>query len=462
MLPEAWVPLALNLFSAVCAAATLALLARSVTLLPHDRTHEQRQREHGAFALLSIRRAWIPPMVAVAVYGLQLSVWQGATAASSTAIDGLLFAYLVRCLLEYRVAQRDSWLWRAAAVYGAGMSGDWLLIGLLPAFIASLIWIRGLSFFNLRFLRGMVLCGLAGLTLYLLLPLVYLRVGSGDLTFLQALKANFVTQETYLKSFWHIPNYLLLLLATTSFLPVLLISIRWASYFGDPSKLGIAVTTWILHLAHGALLVICVWTAFDPVFSPHRKGLMIPALDLLCALSIGYFAGYFLLVFKPLSARSSRGAAPPTALNRLSLAAVWALAVLVPLGLFIRNFPQIRMTNGPALKEYASLLAKNLPPRAVVLCDSESAQIDYPQKLWRPRRGWPMREGAEVHAFGLTGVAGADVPSRAAATLRAGLSQRAQFQVLQEGSRHGPREDGHDACRRASAVLFAPEFWVLF
>ena len=214
------------------------------------------------------------------------------------------------------------------------------------------------------------------------MPLVYLRVGSGDLTFLQALKANFVTQETYLKSFWHIPE-LPAVAAGDDLLPAGAADQYSLGFlFWDPSKLGIAVTTWILHLAHGALLVICVWTAFDPVFSPHRKGLMIPALDLLCALSIGYFAGYFLLVFKPLSARSSRGAAPPTALNRLSLAAVWALAVLVPLGLFIRNFPQIRMTNGPALKEYASLLAKNLPPRAVVLCDSESAQIDYPQKLW--------------------------------------------------------------------------------
>ena len=56
-LPEKWVPLALNLFSAVCAAGTLGLLARSVALLPHDRTFQQRQREHGPFALLSIRAA---------------------------------------------------------------------------------------------------------------------------------------------------------------------------------------------------------------------------------------------------------------------------------------------------------------------------------------------------------------------------------------------------------------------
>src|SRR4051812_5152289 len=44
-LPARLLPVGLNIFSAVCAALTLFMLARSVALLPHDRTHEQRQRE---------------------------------------------------------------------------------------------------------------------------------------------------------------------------------------------------------------------------------------------------------------------------------------------------------------------------------------------------------------------------------------------------------------------------------
>src|SRR6267143_901511 len=35
-LPEAWIPLVLNLFTATCAALALVVLARSVALLPHD------------------------------------------------------------------------------------------------------------------------------------------------------------------------------------------------------------------------------------------------------------------------------------------------------------------------------------------------------------------------------------------------------------------------------------------
>src|SRR5690348_17605699 len=77
-LPPSLVPLTLNLFSALCGALTLALLARSVTLLPHDRTKEERIREPSAFSVLSTPTAWLPPVLAVVVCGLQLSFWENA------------------------------------------------------------------------------------------------------------------------------------------------------------------------------------------------------------------------------------------------------------------------------------------------------------------------------------------------------------------------------------------------
>ena len=57
-LPAAWQVVGLNLFAAVCGALTLGLLARSVALLPQDRTRDQRQRERSEFGLLSIPLAW--------------------------------------------------------------------------------------------------------------------------------------------------------------------------------------------------------------------------------------------------------------------------------------------------------------------------------------------------------------------------------------------------------------------
>src|SRR5262245_16259433 len=152
-LPLKYLPLALNLFSMLCAVLTLALLARTVALLPHNRTEAQRQREHSEFSFLSIREAWIPPLLAAAVCGLQLTFWEHATATSSEAatmwsptgsdemFSLLLFAYVVRNLMEFRASRNDSWLMRAALVWCAGMANSWILFCLFPAFLISLIWL---------------------------------------------------------------------------------------------------------------------------------------------------------------------------------------------------------------------------------------------------------------------------------------------------------------------------------
>ena len=169
-LPAAWQPIALNLLAAVCATLTLALLARSVALLPHDRTREQRQRERSEFSLLSIPMAWLPPVFAVVVCGLQLTFWENATAANNEMLDLLLFAYLVRCLLEYRVDHRERWLVKLALVYGLAVTNNWAMIGFFPCFLTALIWIKGTAFFQVRFLLRMLGFGIAGLLLWLVLP----------------------------------------------------------------------------------------------------------------------------------------------------------------------------------------------------------------------------------------------------------------------------------------------------
>src|SRR2546425_686723 len=70
--PVRWLPAAvqltcLNLWAAVSAALALGLLARSVALLPHDRTREQRALERSDHSMLSIKAAWLPPVLAVLV-----------------------------------------------------------------------------------------------------------------------------------------------------------------------------------------------------------------------------------------------------------------------------------------------------------------------------------------------------------------------------------------------------------
>jgi tetratricopeptide (TPR) repeat protein len=392
-LPETWVPLAMNLFSTVCAFFVLALLARSVALLPQDRTSKQREREKGAFGLLSIPTSWIPPVLAVLVCGLQLTFWENATTLSSGMFDLLLFAYSVRCLLEYRITKRESWLLRAAVVYAAAATDTWLLIALFPGFLAAIIWVRGFAFFQLRFLARLFLCVLAGLLIYLYLPLIHLR---SDGFFWVPLKQNVAAEFSQIRYiFRYTPHYVQFLLVLTSLLPILAIAIRWKSSFGDTSQLGILLATWVFHLANAALLIVCIWAAFDTGFGLRDPTGRFPILDwnrerflvfyYLGALSIGYFSGYFLLVFKPLARRGHRPTTAQKALNAASVFAICALLVLAPLALLYKNVPEIRVTNGPAMRNYASMLTENFPSEGVILGDDASSLLI--SESWLARSG---------------------------------------------------------------------------
>ena len=62
---------ALNAFAALCSALTLALLARTVAILPQDRTRDQRARLRDGSGLLDLPANWLPPLLAVLAAGLQ-------------------------------------------------------------------------------------------------------------------------------------------------------------------------------------------------------------------------------------------------------------------------------------------------------------------------------------------------------------------------------------------------------
>jgi len=117
-LPAPQISIALNMFSAACAALTLGLLARSVALLPHDQTDTQRKREHSDFSFLTTGSAWLPPFLAVLVCGLQMTFWQNATNYTGEMFDLLLFAFVIWSLLEYRLDEKESRLFVVAVVYG--------------------------------------------------------------------------------------------------------------------------------------------------------------------------------------------------------------------------------------------------------------------------------------------------------------------------------------------------------
>ncbi len=396
-LPVALRPLGLNVFSAVCASLVLALLARSIALLPRDRTEDQRLRERSPYSLLSIRSAWLAPTFAVILCGFQLSFWHNATngasapplAASGEMFDLLLFAYVIRCLLEYRIQARDSWLFRAAAVYGAAMTNNWAMIGFFPLFLAALIWIKGLGFFNTRFLTTMFVYGTLGLLFYFVLPFKASAFGSIHAGFWETLKANLVAQKSFVMALPFNKSALLQgldgnrpiwVLGLPALLPLFFVAIRWPSYFGDPSKLGNALTTIIFHIFHGVLLLLCIWFALDPAkFSAEYLVQNIPLLTFyyLGALSVGYLVGYFLLVFgaRPVQARPSPVPAYMPLVNGLVLALLYALLAVVPVILVAKNLPRVEAANGPLLKDFANLVVHDLPAEGAVLLSDDANRL---------------------------------------------------------------------------------------
>jgi tetratricopeptide (TPR) repeat protein len=372
-LPSSWQPLSLNIFAAVCAALSLGLLARSVALLPHDRTHEQRQRERSEFSLLSIRTSWIPPVFAALVCGLELTFWEHSTAATTEMLDLLLFAYVIRCLLEYRIDGRESWLMRMALVYGLAITNNFAMIGFFPCVLAAVLWIKGMSFFEFRFVARMAAFGLLGLSLYFLLPLVWVFSDSSTVSFGQALRAHLAAQKAMLMDTPMLRTRVLIL-SLTSVLPLIVIGIRWPATFGDTSAAGAAFSSVMFRVVHTFFLAACIWVAFNQQFSPRALSFGMVALlsfYYLGALSIGYFTGYLLLVFGEGARTKARHRPSPLQglLNKVVVAAVWLALIAVPAGLIYKNWESIRVTNGPMLREFAQLSTSSLPASGVVLSD---------------------------------------------------------------------------------------------
>src|ERR1041384_843152 len=96
LLPTAWQIPAMNVFAAVCGALCLGLLVRSIQLMPHDRTREQRHLERSPGAVLTLPLAWLPAVASAVLCGLQMTFWEHATALTGEMIDLLVFAAVIQ------------------------------------------------------------------------------------------------------------------------------------------------------------------------------------------------------------------------------------------------------------------------------------------------------------------------------------------------------------------------------
>ena len=132
--------------------------------------------------------------------GLQLTFWEHATTFTGETFDLLLFAIITWQLLEYRMDEKEWRLMVAALIYGAGITESWMFIAFFPVFLAAIIWLKKLEFFNLRLLVRLVLCGLAGLLFFFLLPLTTKFNSHFQLGIWEALKPNIRMDWSMIKS----------------------------------------------------------------------------------------------------------------------------------------------------------------------------------------------------------------------------------------------------------------------
>ena len=391
--PVRFQPILLNALAALLGALTLGQLARSVALLPHDRTREQRQRERSDYSLLSLKAAWMPPLFACLLCGFQWTFWEESTAFVGEILSVFVFACIIRCLLEFRLYQEDRWLYRMALLYGFAIPSDWAFIGYFPLAVCALIWMKGVPSFRPEFMGRMMGLGAVGLSTYFLLPLLIWMQDSSAGSFVELLKLQFLDAKLYLIS---MPKTGVLLESLFWALPLLVMGIRFPSSIGDVSIVGSMLANFLFRLMHLVFLGTCVWMAFDPLLRPKNSDPLLSALPIefltfsyLGALAVGYFSGYALLVFRDKPSRSHRKASRETRFLNVAVSGLLWLGMLgSSAGLLIQNGPDIwRNNKSDLLPNFAELLVRNLPEtETIVLADNAEPILLVQSELARSGR----------------------------------------------------------------------------
>ena len=404
-LPAVWIPTALNLFTAVCAALSLACLARSVALLPHDLSKQPGQKLRiWVFTPpeLMVRRApWLPPLVAVLVCGLQLSFWQNAVSATNEMFNLLMFAYVIRSFLEFNASGRDAWLMRGALVYGLAMANDWFMALFFPLFFLAVIWVKRLFIFNplqieqlmrrrdtLKFHLLWLLPSLwlAGFLLILLLPVLAHLEHPEQAKFWTALKYLYYSLHNGIAG---IRRQVLLAFFLISVLPAFLIGLRFYHFLAGFNRLSYFIGAVFFQLVYGFFLLIGSWIMLDSPLSPRRLAPGLPALPLyfLEALSIGFLVGHFLLTSEVQGEPPRRGRLSSferhekqlrlftRVLKWLALVAILLLAAGLPATLVCKNFPILAAQRVNPCADYVRQVEHSLPPGGAVLIGADSFRL---------------------------------------------------------------------------------------
>src|SRR5262249_32938263 len=119
--------------------------------------------------------------------------------------------------------------------------------------------------------------------------------------------------------------------------------------------------------------------ALDPAvrLSPRSNlpGVSFLNLYYLGALSVGYFSGYFLLLFGADPDSPKRPPGFVRLLNWSVTSLVWGVFVIAGISFFHKNLPYIRSSNGNILRTYADSLVHTLPQKGAVVLSDDSSRL---------------------------------------------------------------------------------------
>ena len=369
-LPAGVQPSALNILSAVLGAAVLYSLARTVFLLPQCKTREQRSRLRGGGPQLEGSWAWMPPIAAVAALGFQLTFWENSVGFTGETLDLLFFALAIQALAEYRASGSNKALFLGGFVYALGMTNNWGMLGFAPLYAIAILTLKRLKFFDFNFLVPFAGWSFLGLLAYLIVPTLVAADPANPAGFGEALLAQIGSQKNLVLSRQlRLPG---LLLSFASVIPALFMTIRWPATFGDMSRSGILITNILFHLAHGIFLLAPLFIFLDLAYSPRVLAPQIPFLTYyyLAAISIGYYTGYFVLLFTQEADRRVRRRKSSDAPSFVALGITLLLVFGTPIYLVAKNWTLIQSLNNPTLRDYATAKARSIPDaNALVLSD---------------------------------------------------------------------------------------------
>ncbi len=451
--PFRWLPagaqvIGLNLFMALCASLTLAILARSVRLLSHDRTPEQREKvfgqlfayfgsvishnktllfrdrtkelrlmESAKWTQVAVRGSFLAAGLAVVLLGAQLTFWENAVSGTGEMVDLLIFAFLIECLLEFRVSKKNHWLFAFSFVYGVGLANDWSLIGYAPFFLIWLawfmlspiyfealptggytpIWFTTLAAFktkvgavfgwirtawsvNWRCLLVMIVCLVMGLGLYILNPALGAMRDEGKFW---DLMHQWLGQQHYLLH--RTPHYYFAVSGLPSVIALVFAFTGWPSFNIEFRNVTDVYTRLLFRLLHIAFLVISVLMFFDIEISPSPRarfsaGLLGPPTYLsfyyMAALCVGYFFGHVFFFFaKDLSYHWGQPRGVLRNGNLTTAVALWIGAIAAPVALACINFAHIREFDKPIVSEFADELARTLPAKPGIVMADDSTRL---------------------------------------------------------------------------------------